>query len=154
MYQRDYILRLIERFARALILLRNRILNREADQPLLAAEIGEIAKQAGLDLDVARRLDAATLLMWLSPSGEVDPPRFWLMAELLYLEGLQERADGPEGGRADFERALAILLRLPPVWRPSEDFCTAGERVAELRGLLGPRAEKPEGLAGAPGEPS
>jgi hypothetical protein len=154
MYQRDYILRLIERFARALILLRNRILKREADQPLLAAEIGEIAKQAGLDLDVARRLDPATLLMWLSPSGEADPPRFWLMAELLHLHGLQARAEETEGGRADFERALTILLRLPAAWRPSEDFCTTGERVAELRGLLSARAEKPEGLAGAPGEPS
>ncbi len=137
MYHRDYILKLIERFGNALIALRNRILKREQDHAVTLAEIREIAQQAGLDYDVARRLDPATLLMWLSPGGQVEPPRMWLLAELLYLEGLQARSSDPDAGRPDFERALAILGQLPADWRPSDDFCTAGERVAELQGLLG-----------------
>lgn len=136
MYQRDYILRLIERFSKALIALRNRILKREQEHTVALAEIREIAQQAGLDYDVARRLDPATLLMWLSPGGDMDPPRLWLMAELLYLEGLQSRTSDPSAGGPDFGRALAILDRLPADWRPSDDFCTVGERVEELRGLL------------------
>ena len=136
MYQRDYILRLIEQFSKALIALRNRILKRETENPLMTAEIGDIAAQAGLDLDVARRLDPATLLLWLSPAGEADPARLWLMAELLYLEGLAARTSDEAGGGADFGRALALVEQLPAGWRPSEDFCTAGERVAELRRLL------------------
>jgi hypothetical protein len=136
MYHRDYILRLIERFGQALIALRNRILKREQEQAVTLAEIREIAEQAGLDYDVARRLDPSTLLMWLSPGGQVEPPRMWLMAELLYLEGLQARSSDPAGGRADFERALAILVRLPADWRPSDDFSSVGERVGELEGLL------------------
>jgi hypothetical protein len=136
MYQRDYILRLIERFGKTLIALRNRILKREQEQSITLAEIHEIATQAGLDYDVARRLDPSTLLMWLSPGGQTDPPRMWLMAELLYLEGLQARTSDPAAGRPDFERAQAIVATLPADWRPSDDFCTAGERAAELQGLL------------------
>lgn len=137
MYQRDYILRLIERFGRILIALRNGLLKREAEDPLLPAQIREVAQQAGLDLDLARRLDPAMLLMWISPAGDdLDAPRLWLMAELLYLEGLY--ADAAEGaeGHGDFERALAILLRLPQEWRPSSEFDTVGERVEELRARL------------------
>lgn len=138
MYQRDYILRLIERFGKALVALRNAILKREADRPLVRSEIADIARQAGLDLDMARRLDPATLLMWLSPPGAApDPPRLWLMAELLYLEGLESAGSEELAGRADFERALAILRQLPQEWRPSDDFGTVGERVAELHDLLG-----------------
>jgi hypothetical protein len=140
MYQRDYILRLIERFGKALVALRNAILKREADRPLMRSELADIARQAGLDLDVARRLDPATLLMWLSPPGAaLDPPRLWLMAELLYLEGLESTGLEEPAGRADFERALAILQQLPQEWRPSDDFGTVAERVAELRDLLGDR---------------
>jgi hypothetical protein len=134
MYQRDYILRLIERFGKILIALRNGLLKREAEDPLLPAQLREVAQQAGLDLDLARRLEPAMLLMWLSPGGgELDAARLWLMAELLYLEGLHA---GGAAGHADFERALAILLRLPREWRPASDFDTVGERVDELRALL------------------
>lgn len=136
MYQRDYLLRLIERFGKILIALRDRVLERQADGALALVEIGDIAREAGLGLDVARRLDPGMLLMWLSPGGEIDQPRFWLMAELLYLEGLQARMSDEAAGRADFDRALAIISCLPPDWRPSDEFCTAGERVEELRGLL------------------
>lgn len=137
MYQRDYILRLIERFGKALLALRNALLKREAERPLVRSEIADIARQAGLDLDFARRLDPATLLMWLSPPGAApDPARLWLMAELLYLEGLACLGTDDPGGRADFERALAILKVLPQDWRPSDDFGTVSARVAELQDLL------------------
>ncbi len=84
MYRRDYILRLIERFGQMLIALRNRILRREADADQARAEIHEMARSSGLDLDVARQLDPQTLLLWLAPGDDVDEPKLWLMAELLY----------------------------------------------------------------------
>ena len=141
MYTRDYVLRLIERFGRALIALRNRILGRAIDTADLRAELRDIAQQAGLDLDVARSLDARMLLMWLAPTDELAPPRFWLMAELLYLEGLhaRETASGDQG-RADLERAYAVFSRLPPDWKAAEELASAGDRSLELRQLLGPPA--------------
>ena len=138
MYKRDYILRLIERFARGLIVLRNRIFNREITDEDLRRDIYEIAREAGLDLTLARQLDPQMLLMWLSPTGEIDEPKFWLFAELLYLEGMNAREAGTgDGGRADLARAAAIYERLPADWRPSENLASAGERCKEISILVG-----------------
>jgi hypothetical protein len=134
MYRRDYILRLIERFGRMLIALRNHIVQRDIDSADAEAQIQEVAREAGLDFQIARSLDPSALLMWLAPTDEIDAPRLWLTAELLYLEALDARASGAEGaGRADFERALALFSHLPPDWKPSDDFGTAGERAGEIR---------------------
>jgi hypothetical protein len=77
------------------------------------------------------------LLMWLSPTGELDEPKFWLMAELLYLEGIDARAAAAgDAGRADLARAQAIFARLPADWRPSSALASAGERCAEIGRLL------------------
>lgn len=138
MYRRDYILRLIERFGRMLIALRNHIVQREVESADVAAQLHEVAHEAGLDLEIARKLDPATLVMWLAPTDDFDVPRLWLLAELLYLDALDAEASSAErGGRADFERALALYSHLPSHFRPSEDFPTAGERAAEVLDHLG-----------------
>jgi hypothetical protein len=136
MYRQDYILRLIEQFAQGLILLRNRILRRETDRQKASAEVTELAQQAGLDLGIARSLDVQSLLMWLAPAGQVDQARLWLMAELLYFEGLAALDADPEAARADLARALAILERLEPNWRPTPELPTAAELQEEIRGLV------------------
>ena len=137
MYRRDYILRLIERFGQMLIALRNRILKREGDSVEARAEIHEMARSAGLDLDVARQLDPPTLLLWLAPGDDVDEPKLWLMAELLYLEGLHAHEAGePCVGQSDLSRALAVFGRLTATFRPHEDLPSAGERVEEIRQRL------------------
>ena len=97
MYRQDYVLRLIERLGSALIALRNRILRRERDETGIRTEIAEIAGQAGLDLAVARSLDPDMLLMWLAPTGQPDPAKLWLLAELLYLEGLDAKMSKRRG---------------------------------------------------------
>jgi hypothetical protein len=141
MYRHDYIIRLIERFGAALRTLRDVILRRQRDEQGVHAEVGEIARQAGLDLDVARTLDPEMLLMWLAPGGEPDPAKLWLMAELLYLEGLQARAAGSAGWKGDLSRAMGLLERLEPDWRPGDGFTPAGERLSEIRSLLDPTHE-------------
>lgn len=136
MYRRDYILRLIERFGRMLIAIRNIILRRQSDPAQVQAQIGDIADQAGLDLSIARRLDPTTLLLWLAPTGDFDVPRLWLMAELLYLHGLEANALPDGDARGDFQRALALFTHLAPEWRPMDDLASAGERVVEIRRWL------------------
>jgi hypothetical protein len=77
------------------------------------------------------------LLMWLSATGEIDEPKFWLLAELLYLEGMTAReAASSDRGRADLARARAIYARLPADWRPSVDLPSAGERLTEIAAVL------------------
>jgi hypothetical protein len=141
-YRRDYIMRLIERFGRLLLALRDRILRREMDSAELATHVRDMAEHAGLDLDIARQLDPSSLLLWLAPTPDIDEARLWMMAELLYLEGLQARSSAAGAGRADLARAVAIYQRLPPDWKPSADFVTAGDRAAEITRLL---AGDPEG---------
>jgi hypothetical protein len=144
MYRRDYILRLIERFGRMLIALRNRILRREITAEDVRREIHEVAEEAGLDLGIARQLDPQMLLMWLSPTGEIDEPKFWLMAELLYLEGMAgHEGDTGDRGRADLTRARAIYARLAQDWRPSAALPSAGERCDEISRLLQKQGEGP-----------
>lgn len=134
MYRRDYVLRIIERFGRMLIALRNHILQREIEADDVRAQLGEVAREAGLDMEIARRLDPAALLMWLAPTADFDAPRLWLMAELLYLEALDAQASSAEGGgRADFTRALALFEHLPPDWKPTDGFVTAAARAEEIR---------------------
>src|SRR5690242_6948059 len=99
-------------------------------------EITEIAQQAGLDLTVARTLPPDMLLMWLAPTGEVDPAKLWLLGELLYLEGLETKSSGGAGWAADFERASSLLRKLDPSWRPGDGFASAGERLVEIDRLL------------------
>jgi hypothetical protein len=138
MYRYDYVLRLIERLGQVLRTLRDRLLQRQLSNDDLRAEIQEIAREAGLDLTFARRLDPGTLATWLAPVPDrVDEDRVWLMAELLYVEALAARAAGDDRqADADLQRALALFSRISPSWRPGADLTTAGERVAELRGLL------------------
>ncbi len=141
MYRRDYILRIIERFGRMLLALRDRILRREVSTQDVIAQLGELAGEAGIDLDIARRLDPDSLLIWLAPGHDVDQPRLWLIGELLYLVGTQATIEESGDGTGDLRRALAVFRRLPPDWRPSDGFATAGERAEEVERLLRPNVE-------------
>jgi hypothetical protein len=136
MYRSDYILRVIERFARALIGVRNRLLKQGDESAESLPSIHEIATDAGLDLTVARSLDPRSLLMWLAPTGEIDAGRLWLMAELLYLEALRGRAERTDSWRGDAERALAIESKLEENWGPGLGLATPAERIRELREML------------------
>jgi len=79
-YQRDYILRLIEHLGRTLLMLRNRILDRQEQHATVQEEIRAIAARAGVDLDVARAVDLVTLRLLMSFAGDFDPARGWLTA--------------------------------------------------------------------------
>ena len=145
MYRYDYVLRLIERLGQVLRTLRDRLLQRQLSNDDVRAEIREIAREAGLDLAFARRLDPATLTTWLAPIPDrVDADRVWLMAELLHVEALAARAAGDEWqADSDLRRALALFARIPAGWRPGTDLPSAGERVAELQALVGEDGDPP-----------
>ena len=104
-HQRDYILRLIEQIGEVLVELRNRILGRKAATSEVDAELSGVAGRAGLDLELLRGFSLDTLHMFVSPTGEVEPARCWLMAELLYLDGLQAYVEErPDAALESFEK--------------------------------------------------
>jgi hypothetical protein len=91
MHQRDFILRMIEQLGASLVALRNRVLGRKVDVHTVNEELSGLAGEAGFDLNLLRSFSIETLHMFVSPTGEVEPARCWLMAELLYLEELLEQ---------------------------------------------------------------
>ena len=139
MYRQDFIIRIIEQFGRALAALLHKITGRQLSPAEVHAQIAAVASQSGLQLDVARTLDPAMLLMWLAPRGEadIDPGKFWLLAELLFLEGMHAREEGHvEAARADLDRARLLLSKLPPDWRPQAGLASAGERLNDIASAL------------------
>lgn len=99
----------------------------------------DAAARAGVELQTARRLDAATLARALSPGGRPDPGRFWAVAEALYLDGLGALARGEdaaaasrlEKARALYGRAAGAALELP------DGAPTPEERAARIGDVLG-----------------
>ena len=138
MYQRDYILRLIEHLGRTLLMLRDRILGRQEQHATVQDEIRAIAARASIDLDGARAVDLMTLRLLMSFAGDFDPARSWLTAELLYLEGLDKRRDNTVAdARRDLSRALDLYRMLPQDWQPFAELPPCAERIAEIERLLG-----------------
>jgi hypothetical protein len=145
MHQRDYILRLIEQMGAALIALRNRILGRREDPLAIWEELSAAAGQTGFDLALLRGFSAETLRMLVSPTGEVEPGRCWLMAELLYLDGLQAEVEGrTEDAATGLEKAHTLFHLIAPAGGMLVGLPEAGERMAEIE-------ERLAGLAGEGG---
>jgi hypothetical protein len=144
LYQRDYVLRLIEQLAQVLIVLRNRILGHESEPSQLHEEIRSIASRVGLDLQVVRAVDPTVLRLLMSRAGTLDPGRCWLMAELLFLEALQAREAGDAAqATRDLDRALLLHGWNEPEWQPFPELPPVSERIDELHAL---RAELDQDL--------
>lgn len=133
MPQRDYILRLIEQMGAALVALRTRILGRKVDSAVIQGELAGLSGRAGYDLDLLRGFSAETLHMLVAPTGEVEPARCWMMAEVLYLDGLQAEVEGRSGdARNSLEKARLLYTLLEPGGGMLLGFAEAAGRVEEI----------------------
>jgi hypothetical protein len=138
LHQKDYLLRMIEQLGRILVRVRNELLGRESDtDEVTEAEIAELARGSGMELDLVRRLAPESLHLLAAPGGETDPARAWLWAEILFLDALfaERRGDGGRAG-ASLERALWLFRMVEPGWRPPGDAAPASERIAEIEQRL------------------
>lgn len=134
MAQRDYILRVIEQAARIVAELRRRILGGEVVD--MEKEVRSVIAHAGLDFSMIRALDPTSILSMLSPAGDPDPTQVWLIAELLYLDGLAARqSDSVEEARMHFAKARVLYGALDHGVLAST-VPEAAARMAELDELL------------------
>jgi hypothetical protein len=135
--QRDYILRVIEQVGAALAALRRRILGRKEDPSALYDEMARVAGQAGFDLELLRALSGDTLHMLVSPTGEVEPARCWLMAEILHLDGLQALAEERSvDAIASLGKARLLFGLVEPGGGMLVGFPEAAERIREIDALV------------------
>lgn len=137
MYQRDYILRMIEQIGAVLAALRARILARTATSTEVTGELRTTLRTAGFDLDLARFADAESLERLVAPTGELDPTRGWLVAETLYLHGLEAQLDRRAAdAEASFVKALRLYRLFDPRNPIPSGFPEARERIDEIEERL------------------
>jgi hypothetical protein len=137
MERRDYILRMIEQMGAALVAARNLILGRRAEPGRVEEELQALAGRSGIDLDVIRGFTGDILSMLVSPSGEVEPGRCWLIAELLYLDGLEaEVEERTDDARASLEKARTLYTLIAPGGGMLVGFPEAEERVRDIDARL------------------
>ena len=136
--QRDWILRVIEQMGAVLAELRRMLFG---GQPLDAAaleRLDHLVSQVGLSTDVARTASADTLLLMVAPTGEVDPTRAWVLAEALYIDGLDaELRNDPDRADNSFRKAL-LLYRLVEPGSAFTGLVEATARISEVERRLSP----------------
>ena len=116
MTQKDYILRQIELLGAALIAIRKKILGGEVEAGDVEAQLQEVSQKGGMALDLAKAASPETLRMLIAPTGEIEPGGCWLLAETLYLDGLQAKQLGDEGrARDSLSKAKMLFSVLAPM---------------------------------------
>ena len=95
-----------------------------------------MATHGGIDLYLARTLDAEGILSLLSPNGDVDPARLWLVAELVYLEGIAAHYRGDPAARSALHKARQLYAALD-YGAIASVVPDAVDRVEELNDMLG-----------------
>lgn len=133
MAERDYILRLIEQMGQLLISVRNRMLGRRASSREVADALEQVSRHTGIDLALARSATPDTLRMIIAPTGEVEPGRCWLVAEMMGVDGLEAEITG-DTARAlgSYERAIALFGLLEPWGAYLVGFPEASQRIQEI----------------------
>jgi hypothetical protein len=127
--QRDYMLRMIEQMAATIARLRKMIVGGADGADI---ELREAAGMYDVDLRTARAVDGETLLLLLSPTGEPEPGRCWITAELMYLDALSLERDGNMDEAAHgFAKALLLYETIDATMLGG--LPEANERIAELR---------------------
>ena len=144
MAQTDYILRMIEQMGQMLAELRNMILGKGASAEVIADKLTEAAAHSGFDLTLARAASAETIEMLVAPAGDLEPGRCWLVAEILYLDGLQAQLEERP------EEAEESLRKCPPLYtllEPKGLFLglpEAAARISEVETRLATLGEQSE----------
>lgn len=146
MHQRDYILRIIEQLGAALVELRKRILGRLVQSDSVEAELQQAARHAGMDIAMLRGFDLDSLHMFAAPGGEIEPTRCWLMAEVLFTDGLAATAEERKHeARMSLLKARALFEMVRPGGGMLLGMPEADERIEDIDRCLaeiGPARER------------
>lgn len=136
MAQKDYLLRMIEMVGEMLARLRKMLLGGETGPEEAEGALREVAGRAGLDLPFLRSVSHDTLVMLMSPAGEPEPGRTWMIAELFLVDGTRAEAAGdPEGALDRYQRALRLYGLLDP-GIVARGFPEVAERIREVTDRL------------------
>jgi hypothetical protein len=87
---------------------------------------------------LARAATPETIRLLIAPTGDVEPGRCWLLAETLFLDGLQAQlSDQDERALDSFAKAHMLFSLLAPMGAFLVGFPEAAERIREIDERLG-----------------
>ena len=148
MAQKDYLLRQIEVLGELLRAIRKMILGGKVDPSEIWTRLRDVSGRAGMDLELAQAATPDTLRLLIAPTGEVEPGKCWLLAETLYLDGLQADSEGDVLRTSDsLLKARMLFSLLAPMGTFLVGFPEATERILEIEEMLAVR-----GILGNTGE--
>ena len=137
MTQRDYLLRQIEMLGELLLAIRKQILGQRGAGGVIQARLQEVSQRGGMDLALARAASPDTLRMLIAPSGEIEPGRCWLLAEVLYLDGMDAELSGdPDRALDSLDKARMLFSLLQPMGAFLVGFPEAAERLKDIEARL------------------
>jgi len=137
MAQKDYLLRQIEILGEILRAIRKMIMGGTVDSSEIKARLRGASSQAGMDLELAQVATPDTLRLLVAPSGEIEPGKCWLLAETLYLDGLQAESQGDNPRTSDsLLKARMLFSLLEPMGAFLVGFPEASERILEIEEML------------------
>lgn len=101
-------------------------------------DLFEAARQAGIDLETARIVDARTLEAILAGGASPDPGRCWAVAEVLYLDGLLAMARGEEEvAHSLLEKARGLYGHVDDDMVLPDEAVEPGERLRRIEEITG-----------------
>ena len=140
MTRQDYLLRQIEMLGELLQAIRRMILGGEVNSSELRARLREVSGKGGMELELAQAATPDTLRILIAPTGEIEPGRCWLLAETLYLDGLQAESEEDEARAIDsLLKARMLFSLLAPMGAFLVGFSEASERIGEIEEMLASR---------------
>jgi len=135
-YESDYILRHIEQLGAILAELRRRLLGGEAPSGV-ARDLSRATRGMGLDLSLLREFSLDTLHMFAAASGEIEPARCWLMAEVLFIDALaSDQAGDATHAEESYLKSRALFEMIRPAGGMLVGLREAVERVREIDARL------------------
>lgn len=129
----------MQQLAEKLREIESRLERESGDLTEIREGLEEAAARTGVEIETVRRLDARTLEMALSPGGRPDPGRFWVVAEILFLDGLRARAEGdPDAAGRRLEKARRLYERVGTGLQVPDDSAGPGRRLEEIAEMREP----------------
>jgi hypothetical protein len=138
---------MIEQIGIILKALREMILNGSAGVGQVRAELQKVFQQIGFDIEVALMADTETLVRMIAPTGELEPGRAWLVAEAMYLDGLEAALEEQvPRARLSLEKAHRLYQMFDAGTPVPAGFPEARERVREIEERLASlNGDEPQG---------
>jgi hypothetical protein len=128
--RRDYLLRIIEQMSR--VLARVRMLTAGGEVAKAQDELRAVVRQAGLDLDMVKRMSVETLLPLLTSGPAPDPGRCLLVAEVLLAEADRLEAAGSSEDVARLRAKAVVLYRTARPHVGRDDQHVIDERIVSV----------------------